>query len=484
MNKFLGQWAAPRFVLMLIGFVLILNSFLFVVRTADPLLVQDGWYYLDVFLSKAIHGTLTLSDFFTRRGGYDHSQPFYKLIYLLELKYFRLDFLPQAVAGFIAAIGIALVCFLAMIRGLVDKNGRFRTWIGFVVVLACVTSLNSTEIWTWPDVTMQYLCFFFVALFFYTAVTVRSRHDLYKLAVATIIITFVASDVAIIAVAAVVVVIFIEGYGRWRENVHRTGVLLVTFVLAELLLAWLTPVVGGSSTNQGIGALVGKWNELWKWVVLPLAGSVVSAQNLASYFPNHMMRMQLSLAVALMLSHVVFWFAYFRSEKVAARSFAACLMLLFYGLVAGIVVGRVGYFGSEYLNSPRYILYYQFNLIALVIMWATWAHSARRIVSYAQLACVSAMLALLIVQVPLSEIAWRSAPYHRLAYNKIVSQIEAIRKDPAVTPPDCAPELPLCSMDSAHRKQAIDLIESAKLNLYSPEFRAMHGFVQLVENDR
>ena len=94
------------------------------------------------------------------------------------------------------------------------------------------------------------------------------------------------------------------------------------------------------------------------------------------------------------------------------------------------------------------------------------------------------LMLLVLLQVPLSKVAWGSAPYHRLAYDKIVEQIEAIRKNPTMTPPDCAPELPLCNMDPVRRQQAIGLIRSAKLNLYSPEFQAMHGFTQLVEEDK
>lgn len=478
-----GVEAALRVVSMLVGFALVVNTFLFVVRTADPLLIQDGWYYLDVFLSKAIHGSLTFTDFFTRRGGYDHSQPFYKFIYLLELRYFRLDFLPQAVAGFIAAIGIAFLCLLAMVRGSTQEGGRVRSWIGFVAVLGCVMSLNSTEIWTWPDVAMQYLCFFFVSLSFYVATKARFRLSLYVLAATVFIITFIASDVAVIAVVAMVLVTIVSKYKCRREAFRYTGTILITFLLAELLLVWLTPVVGGAISNRGVSGLFGKWGEFWEWVVLPLSGSIVSAQNMAYYFPSHSLRMQILLAVVLMLAHTAFWYGYFRSEKNATRSFAACIMLLFYGLVAGIVVGRVGHFGSEYLNSPRYILYYQFNVIALIVMWSTWARSVPPVILYIQRVCISVLLLLLVVQMPLSEAAWGSAPYHRLGYVKIASQIEAIRKNPTVTPEGCAPELPLCKMNPAQRRDAIELIRSAKLNIYSPEFRAMHGFTQLVEGD-
>jgi len=473
----------PRFLtlaLVAICAIVLLNSFLFVVRTADPLLVQDGWYYLDVFLSKAIHGDLRVADFFTRRSGLDHSQPFYKLIYLIELKYFDLDFLPQAVAGLVAACGIAVISLLAMGRDYAHGKGDFKRQIGFISILVCVLSLNGTEIWTWPDVAMQYLCFFFVALFFYVVNSACCTRDFYKVTLVTFVLTFVASDVAAIAITASVIVHACEFRKHSRFKLRRIAVAVVSFAVAKLIFAFLTPVVGGVDEGQSLSAVASAWRDSWKWIVLPLANSLVAKENLVNYFQANAELAQIVLAILIGFLHIVFWISYFRySVKSFAQSFAACLMLLFYGLVAGIIIGRIGIFGSDYLDSPRYVLYYQFNLVALLVMWVASKKNHPVLGWWSDGAGALLITGFLMLQMPLSRMAWGSAPYHRIGYYHIAEQIDQIERDPSETPKNCASELPLCRMTAEQRERAVGLLRTAKLNIYSPTFRAMHGFIGL-----
>lgn len=70
---------------------------------------SDAWYFLDVFLRKAIDNNLSFADFFIKRAGADHAQPLFKVVLLFEWRFFDLDFKIEALIGLAAAVGCGLV---------------------------------------------------------------------------------------------------------------------------------------------------------------------------------------------------------------------------------------------------------------------------------------------------------------------------------------------------------------------------------------
>ncbi|UGB44991.1 hypothetical protein LQ772_13475 [Frateuria edaphi] len=455
---------------------LVINGLLFVAYAANPLLVSDGWYYLDVFLRKGIEHDLALRDFFVRRAGVDHSQPLLKLIYLVELWFFELDFVPQAILGFACAIGIAYVIKRNLNKDIKEDGNGWIAWLGFAAVLTPLLSLNSGAVWTWPDVSVQYVIFLVVAVFFslFASALVRGRGVAAAIA-ATVLTTVVASDVSTIAVIASVVAALLR-YRSFRHDGWRTvAAVVVAFLVTDAVLYLITPVVGGAAASTDTGRLLlAQLPNAWEWIVLPLANALVSFERLRALVPHHVVLTQVLLACLLAGCHVGFWVSFFRSPTTRSRTFAAILMLFFYGLVGGIIVSRVTVFGSDYLNSPRYILYYQFNLVALVIMLCARAvdagHMTRaRWIAAGLAACYVAL------QLPLSVHAWRAAPYHRSAYQLFARQIDLMRKDPRNTPERCAPQLPICRMGPEKRSVLISLLYDHRLNLYSRPVMEVHG---------
>src|SRR5690348_11593296 len=87
----------PTKLALMIYAVAFVNVLIFVLLAGDPLLTADSWYFLDVFVRHAYDGQLGIDDFFVQRAGLDHAQPLRKLILLMELKWFRLSLLPEAV---------------------------------------------------------------------------------------------------------------------------------------------------------------------------------------------------------------------------------------------------------------------------------------------------------------------------------------------------------------------------------------------------
>jgi hypothetical protein len=90
------------------------NVLAFVFVAGNPLVSSDGWYFLDAFVRKAVDGTLSFSDLFEKRSQLDHAKPLHKIILLIDLRWFHLDFRLEALAGFAGALGCAFVFFRAI----------------------------------------------------------------------------------------------------------------------------------------------------------------------------------------------------------------------------------------------------------------------------------------------------------------------------------------------------------------------------------
>jgi hypothetical protein len=463
-----------------IFFVAWFNAICFVLLTADPVIVQDSWYYLGAFLRHAIDGTLSYSDFFVRRAGIDHSQPLYKLIYLAELRWFQLDFMPQAILGIFSAVAIAYILSTFLPNDGQDSHDNCRYWMAIAIFGVMLFSLNSTEIWTWPDVALQYVGFLFAFLFFSAGWKAISSGVFFPLVAMSVALTTIAADVSLLAMAsllAVTIAFWLRQFNR-RNIIRCICAVIISAIMIQTLLHWITPIVGVSVRHSStIEIMIALSKENWlKMIVLPLANSVVVTESLKRWVPDNVWMIQVIVAVFLLIMHGWFWKQFLYTKISKSTYFSTCLMLFFYALVAGIIYGRVTTKGSDYLNSPRYVMYYQFNIIALTLMFVgTYVKPLGAPGKIFSSMITAAAVTLIALQIPASSDAWSSAPYHRAAYESIAKQIIAIGEQPNLTPPNCAPELPLCKYSPEKRQNLIQLLQKDNLNIYSNGFRQMHG---------
>src|SRR3546814_3134714 len=127
-------------------------------------------------------------------------------------------------------------------------------------------------------------------------------------------------------------------------------------------------------------------------------------------------------------------------------------MLMFYGLVAGILLGRVGANGMAYLWQPRYTLLYEWNIVALLLMalaqFRTTPATAgamkpkRAAVGGSVPAGVlgAASVVLLGLQVPLSLDAWQHVRPIRIYQQRMATRIGDLARDPGM-PRRCMPQM-------------------------------------------
>jgi hypothetical protein len=447
----------------------------YVVFYADPIIISDAWYFLDVFVSKALRGTLGLSDFFVQRGGLDHAQPFRKLILLAETRYFDMDFRIEALAGLVGAVVCALLLRKLMFWH-VGANRAGRSWLWAASAVALM-SLNSPGVWSWPLVASGLTSYAFLFGMLVALWRSISSGRTGWLVLTALVLDMAADDTAMLATVACLATLALAAWHapEWRGRIARAAAVLVAcLVLSRITYALIyTPPRGivvpfGVRLDKLLTAFAdGGW---WKWPLVPLGSSVVYSRP-ASLLLRSWPHAQIAVGLFLLAAHVWFWWRAFRTRPNAAMFVAIALMLVFYALLAGIVYGRVSSFGNNYLNQPRYVLPYSFNLIALLLMAAgslpeqTPAGNGKRLL-------VAALSSLFILwQVPLSRIAWRDAPYQAIYQQKLAQQIWYMGEHPAAAPDKCLPLLVVCGWSPQKRAELVGLLKQYRLNVFSPRFQ-------------
>lgn len=463
------------------------NTLYFVLRTSNPVIEADAWFYLDAFLRKAINGTLGFSDFFIKRMPDDHAAPLFRLFSLINLHFFDLDFAFDAAVGVFGAVACACIYYKMIVAG---PAGNLRTLriLCWVTVSCLIFSLNSVGIWTWSLVALENVTTFIILLFvFFTWHALRSQRYI-PLLVAALILGISSDDSAVIASVAVIGAL---GIGLIADPTLRSpaswkagGGIILCLLAARTWYAYM-PML--STAHHPLSSIFhtlhqrfldGGW---WQWVLLPLVLPVYFQSPLQGTAPHAWLAIQIILGVIFFLAHVAFWRRALSVEYSLPVFAAVSIMLLTYGWCAGIILWRVSVFGNDYLNSPRYVLLYDGHIIALILMWSDWLRSFSlrqklepRLVKVwlPALGCV----ALIAVQVPQSLSAWHMRRYEWVYFAAQASQIDGIARDP-MHYTDCALAQPICQSSSETRYSLTKLLQENQLNIYSPKVLRRHPYL-------
>jgi hypothetical protein len=478
--------ALPAAVFVALLVAVCVNALLYAVKAANPLIAADGWHAVDTVVRAAANGELSVGDLFGKRGAFDHSQPLRKLILLFHYRWFDLDFGIEAIIGVLAAFANLGVMWLVVLAGRPDAARRTDVLLGFAALAAVYLSLNAVVTFNWPLLTLNYTSHLFVLLFLCTAWLGYRRPSALRLAAlfaAAATMDVVADDTGLIATVAAVMAV---GLFAWRERRLRAGVqaclaMAVALIAYRVGYAWLqagVPLAGGGEglASASLSGLAEHAGEAWDWIAVPLVAPLVHRMQLREWLGADIGAVSAVLALALLAAHAWFWWRALAGRSNLTSFVATSLMLLFYGLLAGIILVRVSRYGSEYLWQPRYALIYAWHLVALLLMAisqvgdraapATAAGRAGR----PALAVVACML--LLLQVPLSLHTWQGLRYLSAYQQRMAATLGAIARDPAATPKACAPQLVICRYDEQRRRQMIRFLQANRLSVFSASFRA------------
>lgn len=470
----------PRWLMWALVAAAVVNVLAFARSVANPMIMADNWIFVDTFLRHVIDGGGDIGDFLVKRSGFDHGLPHYKLAMLLNAWWFGLDFRYESIAGAVFAIlGWWVLCRTA----LSDAPAVARTPALYLVLAAMAAvqlSLNTFYTWLYSMVALGFLDYLLAFLAFASAWTALQGGRRWPFVAWIALYALCADTSATITGLALSMALGLAG---WKLGHLRRALLLVAVVVAALVASRIVYAVFGeirgetlavfdASFGERVAGLAAQGVEAWRWVISPVASGVAWRGALEWVFGERWLASQVVLGLLLLVAHAWFWWRALRDRPRAAGFLAVCLMLLFYGYIAGVLYGRVFVRGAAYFDQERYVSLYQIGVLALLMMVAARLIDSPRALRL-QTGAVMAAGALLLVQVPLSLNSWSQLPGIHNYFVVMARQYGEVVRHPS---PDrqCVDQLTVCGLGPELRLRAVDMLWRHQLGPFSPRFPERH----------
>ncbi len=484
------------------------NALLYVSKVANPLIAADDWYYLDTVVRKAAAGELGFGDLFIKRSLLDHSQPLRKLVLLFLYRYFDLDYGIGGIIGVLAAfLNLGLIWRLVRASGVPARNSHGLLLLSFAALASVYLSLNSAIVFSWPLLTLSYSSHFFILCFLWASWSAYQNPSAWRscaLLVFSLLLDMVADDTALIATMGSTIALLLYGWRQQRLRHAAVAIAISTSAyVAYLILRWLSGAdAAGVVAAQAIAAssgvvrktpglldlLAGLWGyagQIPEALVVPLIASVAHRFQLRAWLGPDTAQVELTIAALLTVAHGWFWWHAFRGRENPATYVATALMLLFYGLVAGLLLARISQHGAVFMWQPRYVLVFEWNIVALVLMAIgqlciatpnrravrAAPRSARGEAAGQGIVAISASL-LLLLQIPLSHNSWNRYKYSSVLQQRSAMRMGEMAANPAEVLQRCARKPGSCRYDPKQRVEGLMFLKQNHLNIFSPTFRA------------
>lgn len=466
---------------LLIACAMVINTYSYSLVTAIPLIQSDAWRFLDSFLGRFIEHGFSPIDLFVQTNPADTNLPLQKLLLFFHTHYYGMDFRLEGLAGTISGILLVAVLTRAAAAAPVFRWGAREYWLLAGLSLA-VLSLNSTNVYTWPLATLWFMPLLLAAAYMWF---VYARpHARIGIFCATLLLGLTLDEVAFPVFASAFGALVLAYKCRVPGQLKTFVVSGLAGLVSSRLLYWVLgtrgqrPVASGSS-GDSLATVFDP--AIWKAAAIPLTDSLVHQANQVSVFGSGAGAYVWIAGIGLLVAHAWFWWRAVFTSNTGGPSFAVVtlmamgVMLLFYGLVFGILVQRVPDFGFDYFHQPRYMLFYALHLAALgMLLYRDQRHvvagdRARRAFGAALVALILLFSAL---QLRLSTLAWEHAKFLS-AYTVGVSySMGKLVIDPNSN--ECADIMTICEFAPEKRRRLLNILIRYRLNLFSPDFQSFY----------
>lgn len=449
-------------------------------ENTSPVIQGDNWYYADTLIKHYQEGQLSIRDIFTKREG-DNSQPINRLILLGVTRWFQMDLAVQGVLGVLIIICCVLLLSWFAMRESVLAAGV--PWIsaclplGFALILF---SLNSTGFFYWPlVVTLMSLGTLGGAAYLYFVADVHRSYQWAWIALAASLALIVLDTFGNLMVLASILLFAhraLMNRGRKRvDTLMSACAAAVAFAAYGYFYRHLMSVQSSPLTPENLLIAMcyaaAHLDVAWKVLVVPFSIAMFEPLNRHDW----VWALLVPLAALMWLGHVWFWRQYFRHYDKRLAFLASGLMLYFYGTVAGMMVDRIPKYGFDYVFQPRYIAFYELQLVALLLMVVTVLPHSTRAVRMGS-AIVMLMCVMFGLDIYFGARAWVTAPYTHKFDTKMIQQIDQLAADPAVVPQGCLPQITPCRWPLTQRTEVLDVLRGGGFNVFSADFRRRHGY--------
>lgn len=468
---------AAMYALVLLAFV---NAVLHVRAVCWPLIASDNWTSIHPFLADAVAGRLDLGNFLVKRAGVDHAQPLNKLVMWINYRYFGLDFMLEGLLAMAFGIAALVALHRAMVADGAQATRAPSVQLAFAAVAGVFFSLNSSFIYAYSMVTMWFSIYLLAFLMVLAAWHAVRRGVYWPLAIATFALGIVGDDSVFLDAAALVLalLLFAARANAWRRALQAIATIAVAVLLSRAVY-WAFGETSGATQaifvqplHVRMAGLAAQWRDAWSWFAVPASAGLLAGDSLRGLVGEHALLLRNGLAAAMVAAHAWFWWSAWRLRPGAAWLTAAVLMLMFYAHVAAVLMARVFVKGAHYLEQPRYVSFYQFGIIALLLMGMAWVMQRPDPRARRWLAMVAASI--LLVQVPITHLAKQREPYIDARNRLMAVSMAKVARDPLHPPADCPPAMNLCTLPLERRIELLGLLRDNRLSLFSPQYARRH----------
>jgi len=484
MNEITSR-ATKTFIVFLTTFFCCLNVTYFLSLTANPLILSDAWYFFDVNIMKWITDGLSVSDFFVKRSIDDHAQPLNKIFLYANYKFFNLDFRWESLAGLLGLFSIIFFFTFLFFKKLNSNSVPIKNILMFFMALMVITSLNSTELYTWSLVTFSFLT---LSIAFTTAWftwrSIKKNTIVAPLLFFLFSILFIGDTASIILWLSMATTLILVCFNKEQEFRRKTFTwLLLSGILTGsifLIINWTFLTAESTETAHRVNNLIlTDINTYLEVIRIIFSSSIMHGIHLAN-FENH----KFFISWAISIPIIFFYLKHFidlilKKTEIKNIDFLVTFILIYASLsITAILFGRISYFGIEYLNQPRYVLIYQLIPFALFIKWAFSEKETVRKHRWQHMPMTLLFLIFMSIQYSISIHAYCSVPWIWRWYAGQVKVIDNYLKNPTIPTGNCTDlSKPLCDLSIDKRNDLLKTLKTKQLNLFNTNFQHTYRLI-------
>lgn len=480
------------FLVLLAVFFCCSNILYFISQASSPVIRSDAWYFLDTVIKKWAMAGVDFADFFIKRSLNDHAQPANKIALLLNYKIFSLDFRYEALIGFLGLWAIISMFTSIYFQRITRGCSNWYSAITFVIAILIISSLNTTEIYTWPLVTFGFVTFslaFVTSLMTWKFLIYESTFG--ALAVSALSILLIGDTGAIIlwlSLSITVAILFLRGDQSDRIQAIKWGIAITIFVLSYFI------ILNGKFLFAGTRHITPQVQSQMAWLDplmyiealrIVFSSSLVHVVHLIN-IGKYALPASWIVALIVFCLYVRYFVILFTSKVRPSREQFLITFILIYATVSvvAIIYGRVPVFGIDYLNQPRYVMTYQLIPFALMLDFA-FLGTRKKIDFGVVRTCLfsTATLLFFVMQIAIIAEAYSSVTWVSRFNDKRANAIGSYLADPSLSAGNCTGYNPtLCKMSVEKRNELLSVLEEENLNVLNLEFQWRYRIFPFEEN--
>ena len=464
-----------RWLFVAVAIVATVNVLLYAGRATIPLVQGDAWTSLLGWLGRDLDGDLRLLDLLVQPTRDTTNLLFQKLLVLAHVRWLGLDFSIEGPVTALSALALAALSIWRM-AGVDVVRWRARDAIAAAGVVLLATTLASTNIYTWGLAGLWFTWLAMaVAAYLWVA---RDATGAASASVAGALVGLAVDEMALVVLLPATLIAVTLGAGaQWRAKWPALAGFAAGILATQALYAWANHAAQlptADDVQGGWGVLVSP-SFLWAAATAPLGEVLLPMAHRERLLGGLAPLAGAALVPLALLLHTAVWgriaWQWRRGALTPALALAAFLMLVSYAMVVGIGHQRVAQFGVEYLQQPRYLVFYVLQPIAAVIVMHEALPATLR---YGRAVATAALLALALLQVAHALHAWAHLKFLSVYLQHAAQVFGKLDADPANVPADCPDIFSVCQMDEASRALVMRRLRDAGANLHDPDFRARH----------